>query len=270
MSVTTVMCGKWQALRSAAQFACWFRNWREVFDGYRGRIPMPPLRFRGGLTLFHEPSDDPIGLFREVFVEQCYTADGFYVPQPNHVVLDLGANIGTTMLYLSRRAPGICIHCFEPSSRTRRKLEKNVRENHLEQSVTVHPLAVSNAAGSVRLFAAPSSGHGSTVESEFVTTSDYEDVPCISLPEALLRCRAETIDLLKIDVEGSEIEILKSLPANALTGVRRVAVEFHDRFRAGSLETVQSALRLGGLTEQVVDYATPDRLLGVVRASRPR
>ena len=268
MSKFAKLHGKQQAMRSLVQFMWWFRNWKEVFDGYRGRSVMPPLQIRSGPTLFHEPSDDAIGLFREVFIDRCYAGADFYDPKPHHVVLDLGANIGTTMLYLSWRAPGIRIHCFEPMSRTRSKLEENVRKNRLEKPVTIHAEAISDHNGLVRLYSAASSKDGSTIPSEFTSAETTEEANCITLQEARTRCDLPHIDLLKIDVEGAEIEILSANPEKSLAGVDRVAVEFHDHFRPGCLDSIQRALRLSGFANPTVEYSADGRPLGILRAKR--
>src|SRR5262249_32277270 len=127
--------GKLYAARTLAQFASMLENWRAVWDAYRGKAPIPPLRLRGGITLYHEPGDDTFALFREIFLDHCYTRAGFYRPRPADTVIDLGANVGFFALYLQWRARGIRIHCFEPAVETRRRLGHNIEANHLTESV---------------------------------------------------------------------------------------------------------------------------------------
>ena len=95
--VTRVGAKVWP-VRSTVQFARWFRNWPEVLSAYRHNTTMPPLVLRNGITIGHDPADNPLLIFREVFVARCYTGDGFYAPRPSDLVLDIGANIGITAL----------------------------------------------------------------------------------------------------------------------------------------------------------------------------
>src|SRR5438270_8770844 len=107
MSVGTKVAGKYYAARALAQFVRRFANWREVWAAYRTGRPLPPLRLRDGLTLYHGGHDDPIYLFREQFIERVYTRGGFYRPAPGDTVIDLGANIGSFALSLQWQARGV-------------------------------------------------------------------------------------------------------------------------------------------------------------------
>src|SRR5437773_6326479 len=113
------IAGKWQALSALASQLRYFKNGMEVFRAFRAAQPLPPLQLRSGLTLFHGPTDNACSLFREIFVERCYTRDGFYSPAPSDCVMDFGANIGFFAAYLQCAAPGINVHCFEPAASTR-------------------------------------------------------------------------------------------------------------------------------------------------------
>jgi FkbM family methyltransferase len=59
--------------------------------------------------------------------------------------------------------------------------------------------------------------------------------------------RVERIDLLKIDVEGPELEILQGLGASGWSKVRQVVVETHDR--DGRLQKIEALVRSRGLRE---------------------
>lgn len=59
------------------------------------------------------------------------------------------------------------------------------------------------------------------------------------------------IDLLKVDVEGEELEVLRGVDAADWPRIRQVVVEVHDR--AGRLEGVRTLLHQHGLCHQTVD-----------------
>lgn len=261
-----VIRGKWAAARSLTQFIWWFRNWRPVWSAYRKSMALPPLEVRGGPTLHHTAGDDPILLFREIFVDQCYTRGGFYHPKPTDIVVDIGANIGMATLYLDWLAPGIRIHCFEPARETRSRLIQNIAARGLTNSVTVYPVAVSGHSGVLKLLGGGNSGHRSVVASAFASEMVAEDVECLTLEAALTRCGVDRVDLLKIDVEGSETDILEAASPTILGRADRVAVEFHNHIRPNSLDVVLNAVKAAGFTRVDVEYATPT--LGLVRAQK--
>jgi FkbM family methyltransferase len=271
MGLGETVRGKWYASRSLAQFARHFRNWPEVWAAYRAGRPLPPLVFRGGLALHHGDGDDPIFLFREIFVSRCYTRDGFYQPQPDHTVLDLGANIGAFALFLQSRAPGVHVHCFEPADETRARLARNVEANGLGGSVTVYPFAVSDRAGFVSLGTAEHTIRRSIVgasATEAPAAPGGESVETVSLAEAIARTGAATIDLLKVDIEGAEVEAVGGAPASAWSPVRRVILEYHDNLRPGCSALVATRLREAGFGRVEV-LPDPDvEGLGFVRAGR--
>ena len=262
--------GKWYAAGSLAQFIRYFRNWREVWEAYRTQAPLPPMVLKDGLRLFHEPSDDPILLFRELFVHRCYTRDGFYLPRSGDVVLDIGGNIGFFAVSLEWMARGVRVHSFEPAPDTRTRLRRNVTTNGLEDVVTIYPFAVTNNHGVVQLNAAALTGHRSLFDRPTSPAEPGETVPCINLAQAVELTGASRIDLLKIDVEGSEIEIVEGADAETWKKIRRVVVEYHDLFRPGCQERVFRVLTaLGFPFLEILPEPKPPGL-GLIRASRER
>src|SRR5947209_1159886 len=107
MTPSQWITAKWKAAGALALFIRSFRNWGEVWEAYRNRRPLPRMVLRDGLTVHHGEGDDPVYLFREIFVDRCYTSGGFYSPSPADTVLDLGANIGFFALYLQHAARGV-------------------------------------------------------------------------------------------------------------------------------------------------------------------
>ena len=71
----------------------------------------------------------------------------------------------------------------------------------------------------------------------------------ISLGQLLLDHTIESVDLLKIDVEGGEYAILESTPADVLSRIRNIVFEYHD-IEGGwaKLERVKQRLRCEGYT----------------------
>ncbi|MFO0951608.1 MAG: FkbM family methyltransferase [Isosphaeraceae bacterium] len=259
---------KWKAAEALAMFVRSFRNWREVWEAYRRCRPLPTLVLRNGMTIQHGPGDDPILLYREIFAGHCYTRGGFYTPRAGDTVIDLGANIGFFAVYLQHVARGVRVHCFEPAGETRARLERNIAANGLGEFVTVYPLAVSDRAGVLTLKGSSLTSHRSIFDRETGTDDGDETVQTVSLAEAVALTGAESIDLLKIDVEGAEIEVVDSGDESVWPRVRRVMVEYHDLFRPGCSTRVAEVLRSQEFDAVETVPDEPDPRLGYVRAWR--
>jgi len=258
--------GKWQASRALASQVRHFQNWPEIWSAYRAGETLPQFQLRNGLVLHHTSSDDPIFLFREIFLENCYFSPGFYKPKASDLVLDVGANIGFFALYLQSLAPGIQIHCFEPGEEARSRLAHNIASNRLDSSVSVHPVAIFNAETTLELKDAALSAHRSVFASEYVEASGSTSVQAIPLEKALLLAGSRRVDLLKIDVEGAEIEIVEGASPSCWQNIARVVVEYHDLLRPGCKERVARALAARGYHEMHSFETSPG--LGLLQAQR--
>ena len=75
-------------------------------------------------------------------------------------------------------------------------------------------------------------------------------VEVITLETAVELTSAPMVDLLKIDIEGSEGDVLASTDERILRRIRRVALEYHDNIRPGTLQLVRDVL---SATHRIVD-----------------
>ena len=53
-------------------------------------------------------------------------------------------------------------------------------------------------------------------------------VRTVSLPTFMREAGITAIDLLKLDIEGAEVAVLKNLPGECLERIKQITVEFHD------------------------------------------
>jgi FkbM family methyltransferase len=256
--------GKIHAAKEMTFFVRHFANWRDAFTAFRSDAPLPPLDLRDGMCLHHGPGDDPVHLYRDIFAGRCYTSASFYRPEPGDTVLDIGANIGFFAMHLQQLARGIRVHCFEPADANRAMIGRNVEANGCASSVAVHPFAVAGGPGRLELRGAANSVHRSIFPSRFVG-EEVEVVDAVGLDQALDLCGDRPVDLLKIDVEGAEIEIVEGLTAGRWRQVRRAVVEYHDLFRPGCRERVCRVLTDAGFSLRVVTDGPGD--LGLIFAT---
>jgi len=224
-----------------------FTNWREIWiNMVLERVP-PPLKTRKGhFTLSHAAVDQPLFLYREMFDPCDYLTDGFYKPATSDIIVDIGANIGFFAHRLLLENSKITVHCFEPVTSTRERLLMNVTNNRLTASVHVHPYAVSGVRGEAHIQLTESSLRATIVDT---SNGGTELVQCITLSDALELCApGKRIALLKIDTEGSEVEILSGAHQVEWHNVDRVALEYHDILRSGSKGACLSILKNHGFS----------------------
>ena len=126
------------------------------------------------------------------------------------VVLDVGANVGQHTLYLARHAAQV--HAVEPFPPVLERLDALVERNGLRH-VTVHRVGFSNRAGSLPFFAPPAQNLGTgSFDPAFrrANTPDRE-LPLVVGDDWLAEHGVGRVDLVKVDVEGTERLVLEGL-----------------------------------------------------------
>ena len=125
------------------------------------------------------------------------------------VFIDVGANVGLFSLYVASHAGANAkILAIEPEPENARRLRFNVASNP-GVPIRVIPLAVDERSGSVALETNRRDRGGTrTRPTNECSHIGVIEVECLSLEEVLRRERVESIDALKIDVEGAEDRIL--------------------------------------------------------------
>jgi FkbM family methyltransferase len=239
------------------------RNWREAWLACRTHDRGATLQLRNGLVIRGGSKDDVAGIFKEIFIDRCYTPAWFYRADPSHTVLDVGANIGLFALYLSGLAPGIRIFAFEPHAATFERLLSNVTENDLGRSVFAQRLAVGRKSGEVRFSGkiGLDSGHEAATPN-----GSGAAVACIDVSAALELAEGRRIDLLKVDTEGAEAEIIAFAPVAVWPLIARVVVEYHDLLKR---DQVVQSLEQSGYQCRVAPSRGFEDHLGLIYAWRP-
>lgn len=130
---------------------------------------------------------------------------------PGDTYIDIGANIGMHTLAAARAMQGKGkIIAFEPYGPTKAMLEKSVWINGFSDMVEIHQAAVSNVTGQQALYLGETSGHHSLFELEGSQESSKPAVEVLLLRLDETIQATSKVDLLKIDVEGAELEVLES------------------------------------------------------------
>jgi FkbM family methyltransferase len=166
--------------------------------------------------------DGQLPVFGELFIEECYY---FVSNKQNPFILDCGGNIGFGTLYFKSLYPHATIFVFEPDPCNFATLQKNITMNHLA-NVTAYNVAVSNKRGECSFhidFKGSISGH---VLPQNTQDKNQIIVKCDVLSSYI----TQPVDLLKLDVEGSEGDVLEDLDKTGkLPYIREMFIEFHSK-----------------------------------------
>jgi hypothetical protein len=107
--------------REALQYQYHMKNGVQVWWNERRKQPLPPLEMRDGYTLHHGSLDEPIELFREIYLDRFY--ESLDAPR-NANVVDIGANIGAVTLFWTHSRPDIHFHAYEPNRNPTARCER--------------------------------------------------------------------------------------------------------------------------------------------------
>lgn len=216
----------------------------------RARASGGPVLVGGHRMLLHEFSKDRwiTPMLEAGKLIEPFTAEwaGNFV-RVGDTCLDLGAHIGVGALALARLVgPTGRVMAFEPEHGNFALLEANVRLNGYE-NVALHRAAVSNRSGEARLHLSDDNAGGHFLETA-TNGGRTIPVPAIVLDEFLES--NERIDLIKLDIQGTETAALQGMKRLLGQQDRRVLiVKFWPAglHRAGSNseELLESLSRLG-------------------------
>lgn len=131
--------------------------------------------------------------------------------KPGDCFIDVGANIGLHTLAAARAMGGQGeIIAFEPFEPTKRLLERTIWLNGFSDMVEIQEAAVSNTTGNRSLFLGETSGHHSLFERNEENHSAQASIDVANVRLDKFFARTKSIDVLKIDAEGAELEVMDS------------------------------------------------------------
>jgi FkbM family methyltransferase len=180
-------------------------------------------------------------------------------------VIDVGANIGLTVLPAARRVgPEGRVIAVEPASRAGSLLRKTLALNFVSDRVLLYPYAAGEAQGNARLNIGPIIGHSSLLPLQ--GSENAEEVEVRSVDS--LVPHGQAIRLAKLDAEGFEPQVWR--------GMRRIIAE-----NPGLIVLVEFGpehLRRAGISvgDWLTEFQAPgftayevDEMTGHVRPLRP-
>jgi len=161
-------------------------------------------------------------VFREIFERHCYK-HAPRVPSPK-AVLDIGSNIGLAAAYFRLLYPAASIDCVEPDAGALNLLRQNAARIG---NCRIHAIGLYEGDCEKTFYSASQSVNSSLTKNPYAHASPLR----LRLHDAGAFVRGigvERFDVIKIDTEGAEVPIIRSL-GEALRRAAIVHIEFHSR-----------------------------------------
>ncbi len=229
-----------------------------------------------GMTVFHLNKSETEFVYREIFDEQTYLQGGITLNEGS-TIMDVGANIGMFTLFAARECKNAKIYAFEPIEPVFNILKKNVELYDIDvelfkcgisdvsrtEDITYYP-NVSIMSGRYAdnkedheniklaiLHDMQESGNQSEISEQEIDElveerlrSEIYNCELKTISEVIEEKGIERIDLLKIDVEKSELDIIKGISDAHWGRIGQIVLELHDI--NGRLDEVKSLLEQKG------------------------
>lgn len=153
--------------------------------------------------------------------------------KPGMTFVDVGTHVGQyTLVAAGIVGPGGAVHSFEPQPDTHDLLRHNVHTNGLT-NVRLNRCALAETVSEVELYVArPDNVGQSSLRKPHNFSGVAVKVPCRTLDDYAREQGLDRIDVIKIDVEGAELSVLRGADRILSREVKPyLIVEFWDEFQ---------------------------------------
>jgi len=194
------------------------------------------------------------GLEWDVYYNSPY--DRFFKPRKGSIVVDAGAHVGFYTLKVAKEVgdKGLVI-AVEPEDKNYALLSLNIRINKYQNVIPVKS-ALSDFNGKAKFFLKGRSCSHSLIGKTWITPIvGFTEVAVTTLDDLLEKLNIKKVDVLKINVEGAELKVLKGSKELLAKGrISKIVVETHPPHKQEANE-INRYLRAFGYRIKVVDDA---------------
>jgi FkbM family methyltransferase len=186
------------------------------------KVPKMPVAFS------LRPNTSDIPTFYQIFIGKEYEFDLPFEPKS---IIDGGANIGLSTIYLKSKFPNAKVICVEPDEENFEVLKANVQglkdvtllKGGLWHTKTMLNISDKYNAGKWAM----------VVEEAEVSDKDKSLIETFTIDEILETSGLESIDLLKLDIETAERELFSKNFQSWLPKTKAIVIELHDWMSKG-------------------------------------
>jgi FkbM family methyltransferase len=199
--------------------------------------------------IFLRNASTDINVFSQVIYDKEYELN--YRLNPS-VIVDCGANIGLASIYFKNRFPKAKIIAIEPERSNFEILKKNT-----ERYSNIYCINCGIWPHSTNLKISNRNCDNWGFRVEETESKEENSIEAISIDDIMKRFQLDHIDILKIDIEGSEQKVFESNVDKWLPFVKVIVIELHDGIVKNCAKTFYKAL-------EKYDYETKIRRESIV------
>lgn len=208
-------------LRQISKWTAHKRGLRRFNESLQNHFAKDPQKyvindFDGGLKIVVDLSDH---ILSHIFWNGFYSTDELQAAKrfisDSSIVLDIGANIGEFTLFAAHRAKHGSVFSFEPSSHLFQELKTNVQINKLK-NVSCVQVGLSDRKAKLPLYSLAETDKESSTKNRGKGTvfpsaadSSAETIELETLDNWARQVGLSKLDIVKIDIEGSELFALR-------------------------------------------------------------
>jgi FkbM family methyltransferase len=172
-----------------------------------------------------------VEVFENVFFDREY--DLSYFKLHPLVIFDVGANIGFTSVFFANRYPMADIFAVEPE-----KGNFDILSINVSNYPKIKPInnALWFKPGEVQLVDQNADKWAFQFTDQITNHSNSANA--ITMDQLLVMANVNSIDILKIDIEGAEFELFTHNCDSWLVKVKVMIIELHDRLKTGCMEAL--------------------------------
>jgi len=221
-----------------------YKNWKEIYCNLRKGEHPGEIILRNGLVIYGYRESPFLDTVDHVFLENVYTPFPLKVDR-NDIVIDIGAACGVFSLFAAGKTKNT-VFAFEPEPKNFELLNKNIQTNFLS-NVKISNNAVSDKVGTTKLFIYKRHEWHTIINNYSADIlGSFIEVPTVTLEHIIKSNKLNKIDFLKMDCEGAEGLILKSINADILKMIKKIAIEFHDDKSEMKHDEISSLMKKAG------------------------
>ena len=180
------------------------------------------------------------GMIFSVLQGDEYPLSNVKIKSRNPIILDLGSNFGSSIVYFKDNYPNSTIYGYEPSHNTYTTLERNVEGL---SNIYLNKMAVWNKKGKFKLNYGPEKRTGSFTLNSWNEDLGGEYVQTTTIREIVASNNLETIDILKMDIEAVELDVLFDIFSNSIDfKIYNILLEYHGEIVLNEIKKTFSAL----------------------------
>jgi FkbM family methyltransferase len=161
-------------------------------------------------------------IYNEIFVEGCY--DIQLPNMQNPIIIDVGSNTGLFVLRMKQLYPDSIVYGYEPMPSNFTQLESNLKNSQLTR-FEIFRKGIGSSARMEKLYVHEKNLGGHSIYNSQTTGKDYVEIELISIEDALQPLNGKPCDLLKLDCEGAEYEIMKSITHEIAPQIKLIIFE---------------------------------------------